>query len=80
MDLDILGVSETFWNGEGDFGTRILNCEKNFRIIHSGGDKKRRGVGVILRGDTGNSVMYYKLILDRIMVIKLKSAPVNLII
>ena len=46
-------------------------------MIYSGGEKNRRGVGMILRGNVEKSVLDYKLVSDRIMIVKLKADPVN---
>ena len=69
MRMDILGVAETFRDGNGEFSTNIPGTRDSFRVLHSGGDKKRRGVGVILRGTIGNAVMHYETISDRIMLL-----------
>src|SRR6478735_3722092 len=80
MNIDVLGVSETFWKGEGEFMTGLPETEENFRVIFSGGDKNRRGVGMVLRGKVGQAVMQYNLISDRIIVVRLKATPVNLLL
>ena len=80
MKVDILGVVETFWKGEGVFMTEIPDSEEKYRVIYSGGDKNRRGVGMILRGGISKSVLQYNLISDRIMTLRLKAAPVNLLL
>ena len=80
MEINILGISETFWNGEGDFIETVPGTTDRFRIIYSGGEKKRRGVCMILREKEGNSVLSYRLISDRIMVVRLKASPVNLLV
>src|SRR5688572_26988251 len=61
MDITILGVSETFRDGEADFTATIPNNKEKFRVICSGGEKKRRGVCIILREKFGKSVLNYKL-------------------
>jgi len=42
LGIDILGLVETFWDGTGHFETMLLTNDEKFRIIYSGGDKKRR--------------------------------------
>ena len=66
MRMNILGVAETFWDGNGEFSTNIPGTKDSFRVLYSGGDKKRRGVGVILRGMIGKALMHYETISDRI--------------
>jgi exonuclease III len=80
MKINILGISETFWDGEGDFMETVPGTQDRFRVIYSGGEKKRRGVCMILREKVGNSVLNYRLITDRIMVVRLKASPVNLLV
>src|SRR6187399_193607 len=80
MKMDILGVAETFWDGNGEFSTNIPGTKDSFRVLYSGGDKKRRGVGVILRGMIGNAVMHYEAISDRIMLLRLQATPVNMLV
>jgi len=80
MEIDILGVAETFYEGEGEFNQELPECQDTFKIIYSGGKIKRRGVGVILRGDLCKTVLNYKLISDRIMLVRLQASPVNLLI
>ena len=80
MKMDILGVAETFWDGNGEFSTNIQGTKDSFRVLYSGGDKKRRGVGVILRGMIGNAVMHYETISDRIMLLRLQATPVNMLV
>ena len=62
MDVDVLDVSETFWKGEGDFMTGLPETEEKFRVIFAGGEKNRRGVGMILRGNVGKAVLQYNVI------------------
>ena len=40
--LNVLGVSEVRWNGNGDFESDDL------RVIYSGGEERQRGVAIIL--------------------------------
>ena len=32
MKIDILGIAETFWDGNGDFSTSILETKDSFRV------------------------------------------------
>ena len=80
MKLDIMGIAETFWDKEGEFTTSLPNNEENFRVLYSGGDKKRRGVRVILKGDIAKSVLQYEAISERLMIVRIKAAPVNVLL
>ena len=75
MSVNVLGVAKTFWKGEGDFTTELPEDGETYRLIYSGGEKNRRGVGMILRGNVAKSVLDYKLVSDRIMIVKLKADP-----
>ena len=57
MSVDVLGVAETFWKGEGDFTTELPEDGETYRLIYSGGEKNCRGVGMILRGNVAKSVL-----------------------
>ena len=48
-DIDLMGISETFWPYTGDFITSILtDPQKSFRVIYSGVNKSRCGMGFIV--------------------------------
>lgn len=78
MKIDILGITETHWKGEGDYLTDIPTVEGSFRILYSGGKKTRNGVAVIMNNKARNTVMEWDNITDRIMCVKIKSTPVNM--
>ena len=80
MSVYLLGVSDTFCDGEEDFKSSMPDSEEVYRVIFSGGDKKRRGVGMILGENVRKSVLNYQLMSDRIMIMRLKPVPVNLLI
>ena len=60
--------------------TELPDVKEKFKVIYSGGEKNRRGVGIILRGKVGNSVLFYRPISERILVMSLKGTPVNVLI
>ena len=68
--LDVTGLSEVRWAGEGHF-TSIDNST----VIFSGAQGGRNGVAVILRGKARNSLIGYNAVSDRIIVVKLKTKP-----
>ena len=51
-----------------------------YRMYSSGGDEKRRGVGMIVTEEVAKSVMICEPISDRIMVMRLKVTPVNVLV
>lgn len=69
--LDVLGVCETRWSDNDDFW-----CD-DFRIIHSGGKQGKNGVALLLNKSYGTFVEKSYLINDIILIIRIKSAPVN---
>ena len=70
QNLDVTGLSEVRWAGEGHF-TYIDNST----VIFSGAQGGRNGVAVILRGKARNSLIGYNAVSDRIIVVKLKTKP-----
>lgn len=74
-ELDILGISETRWPGNGDY------IKKDLRIIHSGGEKRgSKGVAIILRGKWKNNVLNTFHVNERIIMIKLQAHPTDMYI
>src|SRR6267154_5732447 len=82
MGVGIMGVAETFWGKEGDFTTQLPESEEGdkYHVFYSGEKRKRRGVGVIVREEVVKSVMMWEPISKRIMIMKLKVAPINMLI
>jgi len=58
MNVDIMGIGETFWKENGEFMTELPDVNEKVKVIYSGREKNRRGVGVIMRGKVGNSVFF----------------------
>src|SRR2546425_4317656 len=81
MGIGIMGVAETDWDGEGSFPAELPESEggDKYKVFFSGG-KKRRGVGVILREEVVKSVMMCEPISERIMIMRLKVAPINVLL
>ncbi|KAI5728841.1 hypothetical protein M8J77_021978 [Diaphorina citri] len=79
LNLDICGISETFWSDSSDFCHALPSGEK-YRIIYSGGEIRRRGVAVILEQKISNLVKSVHMISERIIAIKINSSPVNTLI
>ncbi|XP_008184879.1 craniofacial development protein 2-like [Acyrthosiphon pisum] len=72
--LDILGVCETRWGDNGDFWS------DDFRMIHSGDNQGKNGVGILLNKEWGLQVENTYHVNDRILFIKLKTSTVNMIV
>ena len=47
MNIDVLGVPETFWKDTGDFRYQLPNNE-DFRVIFAGGNEHRKGVAFVM--------------------------------
>src|SRR5437867_4071364 len=82
MGIDIMGVAETCWDGEGSFPAELPESEggDKYKVFFSGGKKRRRGVGVIVREEVVKSVMMCEPISERIMIMRLKVAPINVLL
>lgn len=72
-ELDILGICETRWAGNGDF------TSEEFRIIHSGNEKRgKNGVALILTGKWKNNILNTYHVNDRMMMIKIHAEPIDI--
>ena len=76
LELDVMGVFETFWKASGEF-TTILPKDR-FKVIFSGGEQSRRGTAMIIRNKAIEMLMYYQAISDRIILAKYKGRPVDI--
>jgi endonuclease/exonuclease/phosphatase family metal-dependent hydrolase len=73
-EINILGLSEVRWKGQGDFMT------DEYRIIYSGGEKGQRGVAMILDRTMGERVSKVIQYNDRLMLVRIKAEPVDLVL
>ncbi|GFR63035.1 craniofacial development protein 2-like [Elysia marginata] len=67
MDIDLLGISKTYWPDAGDFRTQYLKSEANYRVIYSGGEQHRHGVAPILNDKMSKALKYYNKFSERII-------------
>ena len=65
--LNILGVSEVRWKGQGDFNS------DGMRVIYSGGDQCKQGVALILDEEVGRRVIEVNQVSDRLVMIKINA-------
>ena len=79
-DLDLLGISETFWNDSGEFKTTIPTSDNIYKVIHSGGSNNRKGVAFIASKKVANAIKYYELRTERIICLKIQAKPTDLTI
>ncbi|KAI5700378.1 hypothetical protein M8J77_008043 [Diaphorina citri] len=80
MNIDILGMSETFLRGTNDYNTTLTSTDERYRIITSGGEKSRRGVGVILNQKCSKLVSSVINVSDRVIAVRIESSPINMFI
>ena len=74
MDLDTLGISEMKWIGSGHFRSA------NNTVMHSGHNTHRKnGVGMVIANRVSKSLIGYKAVNDRIIYIRVRAHPVNII-
>ncbi|XP_065675780.1 craniofacial development protein 2-like [Hydra vulgaris] len=64
--LDILCVPETRWKG-----SKTRSIGGGFKLFCHGVDRKRNGVGVILKNEFSKSVVEIKRVSDRVICVKL---------
>ena len=74
MKLSILGISETRWIGNDDFNV------ENYRVIGTGGSQRSNGVAIIVDTKAIGDILNIDCINERVMMMKIKSTPVDLII
>src|SRR6478609_2031548 len=72
--LSILGVSEVRWKDGGDF------VSDGYRVMYAGGPTCQRGVAVITEAKVAERVTEIDRFRDRIMVVKVKADPVDMVI
>ena len=72
--MNILGLSEVRWKEYGDL------IYDGLRVIYSGGKESQRGVALILDKEMAQRVIKVVQHNDRIILVKLKTEPVNMII
>ena len=72
VNLDILGIAETHWTEE----EKII--QENHTVIHSGGEKHRNGVGIVMKNSVAKSMMGFWAISDRVIMMKLEAKPFSI--
>jgi exonuclease III len=69
-----LGVSEVKWKQNGDLES------DGVRIIYAGGDKKQRGVAVMMDEEVAKRVTDVERCSDRLIMVKVKATPVDMVL
>ena len=94
MKVSVMGVAEACWQESGAFTSQIPEDKDSrmdagtvtdeggdsYRIFYSGGDKNRRGVGLIVAEEVLRSVMMVESISERIIIMRLMMKPMNILI
>ncbi|KAI8493303.1 hypothetical protein Bbelb_293070 [Branchiostoma belcheri] len=72
-DINVLGVAETHWTGSGFF-----TATEGEMVIYSGGETHRSGVAVVLSQAASRSMLSYKAVSDRILLVRIMASPFNM--
>src|SRR6476469_5900196 len=72
--LSIMGVSEVRWKDAGDF------VNDGYRVMYTGGPTCQQGIAVIAEAKVAERVTEIDRFGDRIMVVKVKADPVDMLI
>lgn len=68
--MDVVGISETHWQGSGHFKS------SNYTVYYSGTEDRRiHGVGFLVSDKVNRAVMGYETINERMIMIKINSQP-----
>jgi hypothetical protein len=70
----LLGISEVQWKGQGEIRSG------DYTVYYSRGDRAKRGITIVVHKSIVKSVVKKSAYSDRIIVVKLKAEPVNILI
>ena len=73
LTVDIMGISEVRWTGAGS-----VELEDGGRLIYSGGEAHRHGVGVMLSRSVASSLAGYYAVSERVLLVRLKGKPFDI--
>uniref|UniRef100_A0A1W7RAL1 Endonuclease-reverse transcriptase n=1 Tax=Hadrurus spadix TaxID=141984 RepID=A0A1W7RAL1_9SCOR len=79
LNVDIMGISETFWKESNDFQTSLPN-KNTYIVINCGEGNHRKGVAFILNKEIAKSTKDVMKISDRIIAIRIAARPKDLLI
>ena len=72
--LNIVGLIETRWRGNGDC------ISEDIRVIYAGGQESQGGGTVLLDKETSKSIMKIIQHSDHLLLVKLKANPVDIVL
>ena len=73
-EVSVLGVSEVRWKGQGEIRSG------DYTVYYLGGERAERGVAIVVHKMIVRSVVKKIVCNDRIIAIKLKVEPVNILV
>ena len=80
LNIEILGMAETFWKGETSFQMMAAINQARYTVIMKGGEKSRKDVGFIVRKGIEGILVMIDSKGDSIAGILLSTKPVETII
>jgi len=72
LKINILGINETRWSGNGEF--MIDDC----KMVYAGGNKHEKGVGLLMDAITSKCMLGYWTVSERVLLVKLQGQPFNI--
>ena len=72
MDIDIMGVAETHWNGD------VIIYKEDHVFIYSGGEEHKHGVGILLKKCMQKFVVGIFPVSERNLLVKIKAKQFNI--
>ena len=79
LKSDVLGISGTFWKGSGESMYKLTSGER-FKVVYSGGEKRRKGAAFIIGKRIINLVLSYQTISERCMTLKVSGRTRNVLL
>ncbi|XP_039452866.1 craniofacial development protein 2-like [Culex pipiens pallens] len=81
LNVHVAAIQEVRWPGHGEREFTavdpIANTSFKYHIYYSGGEKATHGVGFVVIGDQKNRVIKWKVVNDRICVLRIKGKFFN---
>ncbi|XP_038116730.1 craniofacial development protein 2-like [Culex quinquefasciatus] len=81
LNVHVAAIQEVRWPGHGEREFTavdpIANTSFKYHIYYSGGEKAMHGVGFVVIGDQKNRVIKWKVVNDRICVLRIKGKFFN---
>ena len=75
MNIDLLGLAETYWDNTGEFETNMPISDDVYKVLYSGGNKCRKGVAFIINRKLSARVINWQAISERIIMVQINTVP-----